>query len=148
MCRASIRDGLVTLNRWSPALYRRGPAPAAMAHLETALADLHRLDDGELLVVPVPGSPWGLATDATLTAWAARVGYRRLWLPGHVVTLDELPELGHAGATCPTCGAQWEDEALGFWEMVREHGWFPGACRACGGSLPEWTSAEVLAGGR
>ncbi|MBA2349663.1 MAG: hypothetical protein H0V81_15360 [Solirubrobacterales bacterium] len=144
MCRASIRGGTVTLNRWSPVLYRAGPAPLAMARLQASLADLHRLDEDELLVVPVPGSPWGLAVDATLAAWATRVGYRRLWLPGHVATLDELPELSTVAVDCPTCGARWEDEAVGFWEMVREDGWFPGFCRACGGSLPEWTEESAV----
>lgn len=59
-----------------------------------------------------------------------------------VVSLDELAPFGPVAVECPTCGARWEDGALGFWEHVRRDGWFPGACLACGGSLPEWSPAE------
>ncbi len=139
-CRASIRDGTVTLHGFNHRMYRGGPAPAALAHVSIALADLHRPAEGELLVVPVPGPPWDEDAEAALVAWAGRVGYERVWLPGTVVTLDGLPALTTAAVDCPTCGAHWEDAAVGFWEMVRENGWFPGACRVCGGSLPEWES--------
>lgn len=143
-CRASIRNGVLTLNRWTRGLYRGGPRPAALDRVDASLVDLTRLPGDELLVAAVPGTPWGLAPETVLVAWARRVGYRRLWLPGHVATLDELPELSTVSVDCPTCGARWEDAAVGFWEMVREDGWFPGACRACGGSLPEWTGRSAV----
>lgn len=143
-CRASIRDGVLTLNRWTRGLYRGGPRPAGLDQVTATLVDLTCVEGDELIAVPVPDTPWGYAPEAVLVAWAGRVGYRRLWLPGHLVTLDELPELGPVTVDCPTCGARWEDATVGFWEMVREDGWFPGACRACGGSLPEWTEPGAL----
>ncbi|MGI8729439.1 MAG: hypothetical protein ACR2LK_05530, partial [Solirubrobacteraceae bacterium] len=44
--------------------------------------------------------------------------------------------------TCPTCTLRWEDQGPDFWGVVRDNGWFPGSCPACGGSLPEWIAAD------
>jgi transposase len=142
-CRASIRGATVTLNRWSPGMAARGPVRAAMEHVGAALADLHR-DGDELIVAPLRGAPWHELAEHALLRWAARVGYRRVWLPGRVVDLAHvLPFLGWAAVTCPTCGARWEDGSIEFWEAVRRDGWFPGSCLACGGSLPEWDVAPA-----
>jgi hypothetical protein len=139
-CRATIRDGLVTLNRWSPGLIAGGPEPTGLATITAALADLRMLGDGELIVTPVARVPWTEAAEEALLRWAASAGYRRVWLPDRVVDLDGvLAPAGTAAVECPTCGARWEDGGISFWERVREVGWFPGTCLACGGSLPEWS---------
>jgi hypothetical protein len=150
-CRAAIRGGQIMLNRWSRSLLSGGPERVGMRTIDVALADLRLLGD-ELVVIPVPRAPWTAEADTTLLAWAAVVGYRRVWLPGRVVDLgDELAPLARASVRCPTCGASWEDETVVFWERVRRDGWFPGLCLACGGSLPEWrchalSDAEIATG--
>jgi len=140
-CRATIREATVTLNPWRPGMGPRGPLKAGYSDITAALADLHRDDAGELIVVPVRGAPWTAAAADTLVAWAGRVGYHRVWLPDGVVELDALADVRWASVTCPACGARWEDGGPAFWEMVRGDGWFPASCLGCGGSLPEW---EVL----
>jgi hypothetical protein len=140
-CRATIRAGRVTLNRWRPGLVGcGGPEPAAARTIDAALADLRRLDDDELIVSPLAGLRWTADDDEAIVRWAALAGYRRVWLPSLVVDLDgRLAPLADATADCPTCGARWQDGSVAFWERVRAVGWFPGTCLACGGSLPEWT---------
>ena len=138
-CRATIRDGTVTLNAWRPGMGPRGPLKAGYTHVTASIADLEQLDENELIVVPVRGTPWDDVAGDLLLVWAARVGYRRVWLPDRAVDLDVLAECGWAAVTCPTCGALWEDGGPDFWESVRGDGWFPPSCLACGGSLPEWS---------
>jgi hypothetical protein len=137
--RAAIRDGQITLNRWSRSLLSGGPERAGMRTIDIALADLRVLGD-ELVVSPVPRAPWNDGGEAAVLAWAAAVGYRRVWLPGRLVALGcELASLPSACVRCPTCGATWEDGTVVFWERVRRDGRFPAVCLACGGSLPEWS---------
>jgi hypothetical protein len=141
-CRATIRDGRVTLNRWRPGLLDHGPEVAAMRTVRGALADLRALDGGELVVAPVPRVPWTEAAEDALLRWAALAGYRRVWLPARVVDFEgHLAQVAAAAVDCPTCGAHWRDGSVDFWERVRATGGFPGTCLACGGSLPEWTVA-------
>jgi hypothetical protein len=137
-CRATIRDGQLTLNPWNPVYLGYGPEPAAFHTINAALADLTMLDD-ELIVVPVPRTPWNASAEEVVLRWAPAVGWRRVWLPGRVVTFGDPAPLGRALVDCPACGARWEDENPRFWERVRSRGWFPPRCLACGGSLPEWT---------
>jgi len=99
-CRAAIRDGTVTLNRWRCSMAACGPSKAGLSPVRGALADLYRQDD-ELVVAPVRDVPWGAAAEAALLAWAERVGYRRVWLPARVVDLSgALAPLGRAPSTC------------------------------------------------
>lgn len=139
--RASITPHSLTLNRWRPGLITGGPSTGSLRTLRrrrVVLADLTKLDDGELLVSFVPsdsGRPW--ARERVLE-WATTVGYRRVWLDDRVIDLDGLAQSGPAAVRCPTCGMCWEDQGPDFWETVRDNGWFPGPCLACGGSLPEW----------
>jgi hypothetical protein len=140
-CRATIRDGLVTLNPWSPCQFGHGPVPAGFATITAALADL-RMHGDELLVTPVPRTPWNESAEEVILRWAPNVGYRRVWLPDRVVDFDAPAPLRRALVDCPTCGARWDDESARFWERVRGNGWFPGRCLACGGSLPEWSVIE------
>ena len=109
-CRATIRDGLVTLNPWNPVLFGHGPEPAGFATITAALADL-RMQDDELLVTPVPRTPWTESAEEVILRWAPNVGYRRVWLPGRVVDFDAPAPLGRALVDCPTCGARWDDGA-------------------------------------
>jgi hypothetical protein len=140
ICRATVRDGAVTLNRWTPGLRGHGPEPAGFRAISAAIADLRVHDDRELIVTPVPRAPWTGEAEETLLRWAALVGYRRVWLPGRVVDCeDALAPVATAATDCPTCGAHWEDGTVAFWTQVRATGWFPGTCLACGGSLPEWS---------
>ena len=149
-CRAAIAGEAVTLNPWTPALIRGGPASMALERLAdtgVALADLYadgEPGDEELVVRYVARSPRTEASDAALVAWARTVGYRRIWLPGLVVDLDaaEAP-VGVAETTCRTCGLTWRDDTDAFWASVRKAGAFPGYCLACGASLPEWRVAPA-----
>ncbi|WP_354699016.1 hypothetical protein DSM112329_04717 [Paraconexibacter sp. AEG42_29] len=144
ICRATIRGDRITLNGWDRSLAGRGPSRDGLRHVRAALADLYRSgqEDDELIVTPVGGTRWSDDAEAVLIAWATRVGFTRVWLPARVVDLaGELAACGHAQVTCPTCGARWRDESVDFWAGVRRHGWFPGRCLACGGSLPEWDVA-------
>jgi hypothetical protein len=144
-CRAAIRDGRVTLNRWSPRLFGPGPEPAGFRTLQAALADL-RVEDDELIVTPVPRAPWSAAAEEAILRWAPTAGYRRIWLPDRVVTVQGPATLGHASVDCPSCGARWEDNSAPFWDRVLADGWFPGRCPACGGSLPEWSVTSSAEG--
>lgn len=138
-CRATIRGDQVTLNGWFPRLGSTGPEPRGFATIDAALADL-QFDDDEVVVTPVPRTPWSASAEQALLRWAPLAGYRRVWLPGRVVDLaDVLAPLAVARVRCPTCGATWEDGGIPFWQDVRERGWFPARCLACGGSLPEWS---------
>lgn len=144
-CRATIRDGSLTLHAWQPWLIRGGPARVhidALAERGVALADLTNIegDDGnELIVQWLPWEAGGAEATAVLEAWAATVGYRRVWFPGGVVEVDVQPMVELAGTTCAVCGCEWNDSGPDFWQIVREQGWFPTNCFACGGSMPEWT---------
>jgi hypothetical protein len=151
-CRATIRDGSITLNSWNPFLIRGGPIAGmldGLADRGVVLADLHVLEDGsvrELIVDYVPAGSGSEESDEALIRWAVTVGYRRVWLPDRVVEQpDALPPVGEARVTCPTCGTRWRDTEPEFWELVRSSGCFPASCPACGGSLPEWEACGETA---
>ena len=147
--RVTIADGEVTLNPWSPGLLCGGPTRALLADVAergVQLADITRIgyDEEELLVTFLTPGPHD-DTRAALIDWAWTAGYRRVWLDDVLVVLeDRLAVVGNASVDCPTCRATWSDANTEFWEGVRAAGWFPGTCRACGGSLPEW-SVEAAA---
>ena len=149
-CRATIAGGTITLNPWTPALIRGGPAGMALAPLRErgiALADLTAEGEPyeEELFVRYVRQTRTPEADATLLAWAQTVGYLRVWLPDRVVALDRVSaELGVAEVSCRTCGLTWQDDGPDFWQCVRGAGAFPAFCLACGSSLPEWS---VVAGG-
>lgn len=140
-CRVTIRDGIVTLNAWSPSLLGEGPRTAGFRRLAAALADLV-LEDGEIVVVPVPRSPWDDDAEEAILRWAPTAGHTRVWLPERVVAFEAPAPLGRAIVDCPGCGARWEDGSTKLWERVRANGRFPARCPACGGSLPEWTAVS------
>ena len=110
--------------------------------VRAALVDLFVVDETELIVEPVAQSRFDESAAETITSWATRVGYTRVWLPDEVVELGGEPAGGAAKVLCRSCGARWEDESHRFWLQVREQGHFPGFCPACGNSLPEWEVAE------
>lgn len=113
-----------------------------------AVADLHLHADGELEVRPVPGSPRPAGTTETILAWAAAVGFTRVWLPDRVADVGPAAEpLGRAHVRCPTCGLVWHDDTPDFWAAVRAAHSFPGWCAACGGSLPEWRNGRSAVAG-
>ena len=144
--RAVIRDGRLTLNRWSPRLMSAGPVRQILAPLVEkgiVLADLfliERADGGEdLRVAWVPDGAGSEAAADLLVDWAQTVGYRAVWLPDRWVDLGEvLFAGGRAAVVCPTCDARWDDAGEQFWSMVRSNGYFPASCPVCNGSLPEW----------
>jgi hypothetical protein len=85
--------------------------------------------------------------DAALCRWARRVGYRRVWLPDRVVTLDPEPEVSRrAEVRCRICGSRWHDSTPEFWQMVRGMGTFPKWCVICGWELPQWEIASEKPG--
>jgi len=150
-CRATIHRGRITLNPWRPVLIRGGPAAMALEPLaahDVAVADLHLPAEGELEVRFVPGSPRPPGTADAILAWAANVGFMRVWLPDRVADVEPDAEpLGCAEVRCPTCGLGWHDDSPDFWAAVHAARSFPGWCAACGGSLPEWHNAGRAHGG-
>lgn len=145
-CRATVTPGGVTLNPWRRSLITGGPAISTLGALRRrrlVLADLTKLDEGELLVTFVPADAACAWARERLVLWASAVGYERVWLDDGVLALgDVLAEAGGAAVRCPTCRLRWEDQGADFWGVVRENGWFPASCPACGGSLPEWTPVD------
>jgi len=144
--RATIADGEITLNPPLSGTITGGPASMTFARLQgVAIVDLRFAGaDGDEVVATVPPNAPRLprAARRVLAAWAALVGYRRLWLPDSVVALEPPPPVGTASVRCPTCTSVWADDSARFWTVVRESGHFPGFCPACGGSLPEWRLAS------
>jgi len=144
--RATIADGEITLNPPLSGTITGGPASMTFARLRgVAIVDLRFAGaDGDEVVATVPPNAPRLprAARRVLAAWAALVGYRRLWLPDSVVALEPPPPVGTASVRCPTCTSVWADDSARFWTVVRESGHFPGFCPACGGSLPEWRLAR------
>ena len=146
--RATISATRITLNRWMPGLLDGGPGGMVLKGLRrgVVLADLIAGDnEAELIVRFIPR---GSATDAArdlLVEWAGTVGWKRLWLDDRVLDLSDVrATIGRAGVSCPTCGVAWHDDRPEFWDQVREDGWFPGCCIACGGSLPEWSASDCM----
>lgn len=146
--RATITPDRLTLNAWNPGLIGLGPRNRLLDGLDDrlVLADLtieRRQDANELVVEVITGDLAGGA-GARLASWACDAGYRRLWLPQQVICLEaERQPLGPSETECPTCGVIWTDESPGFLVQVRQSGFFPPACLACGGSLPEWTVGSL-----
>jgi hypothetical protein len=144
--RATIRRGRLTLTNWAPWLFRCGPLGALVRERErcgVAIADLtlHGEDDDEVSVRFYAAGPKREEAERILIEWAARVGYRRVWLPDRLVEIEPAPEqtIGTAAVRCPTCLAHWADAQPEFWLQVRESGAFPMWCPACGCELPQWT---------
>lgn len=143
--RATITPRALWVNPGFPGLIQGGPASMTLERLagRAVLVDLRTTgagDDELVATVPANAPRIDRAARARLAEWAALVGYRRLWLPGEVVELDEGAPVGRtATVRCPTCTSRWSDGSPRFWERVREMGHFPGYCCACGGVLPEWT---------
>jgi hypothetical protein len=138
-CRATVRDGRITLNPWHSKLVHGGPGRTFLARLEddVAIADLFNESDDELIVSWVHGRD-----EETVVAWAGRVGYSRVWLSDRVVDLEVAPfDGGLASTRCPTCGSTWDDETPEFWLSVRADHHFPACCIVCNGSLTEWDTA-------
>jgi hypothetical protein len=108
--RATVTGRRITLNPWQPGLIDGGPGGAVLRRAgrrERVLADLTRLDDGELLVKFVPRDGASDAVRRALIDWAARVGWWRVWLDDRVVDLGERPAVaGRAYVRCPSCGAR------------------------------------------
>jgi len=143
--RATIhRNGTIRLVDWGPWLATGGPLNSllqARGRAGIAIADLTTIRDEagiatELIVAFRCGeSP---THREALTAWAACVGYRRVWLDDQIVELEPIPG-GAAQTRCTGCRARIIDADESFWEFVRLRGAFPTACVLCGSDLPQWT---------
>lgn len=142
--RATIRNGTVLLTHWAPWLVAGGvwnELLAARKRAGVAIADLTLTgrNETELLVTFLSRGRDPAAAEDALCDWAHQVGYRRVWLPDRVVTLDASPDpFAHAEVRCRICGARWHDSAPDFWTMVREQRHFPKWCFICGWELPQW----------
>jgi hypothetical protein len=103
------------------------------------VADLERVDEDELVVGFVTGSPDTPEIRERVAAWAQLVGFRRLWFPDELLALDPVEaELGEARVRCPTCSARFAERDADFWAMVRSNKLFPNRCLVCGAPLPQW----------
>ena len=145
--RATIVRGRMTLLHWHPGLMAPwGPRSVHFRSRDRAgvtIADLtvHREAEErpELLVRLLCGEDRPDAKEV-IVPWAAALGYRRVWLPDLVVTLeDDAAALGSSASTrCTACRARWEDSTVEFWKSVRSWGIFPLSCPLCGSDLPQW----------
>lgn len=150
--RATIRrDGSVRLVDWGPWLATGGPIYAlleARGRAGVAIADLTviRDDAGVAAEVIVDFRCGGTESQRdALCAWAARVGYRRIWFDAAVTDLG--PTVGGTAHTrCTGCRARLVDADPSFWEFVRHRGAFPTACALCGSDLPQWTPVRQMDG--
>lgn len=141
------RDGVVRLVDWGPWLASGGPLHTlldARGRAGMCIADLTIIRDddgaaGELIVEPRCGDLG--PHRARLAAWAATVGYRRLWMDGEVLELAPTPG-GRAETRCSSCRGRLVDADVSFWDFVRVRGAFPSACCLCGADLPQWTVAR------
>lgn len=141
-----LPDGSVRLVDWGLWLTSGGPLYTllhARGRAGMGVADLTVLrdDDGaavELIAEFRTGGGRGRHR-AALLAWAATVGYRRVWLTGEVVELEPCPG-GPAQTRCTGCQVRLVDDGACFWEFVRNQGAFPATCVLCGSDLPQWTS--------
>jgi hypothetical protein len=74
----------------------------------------------------------------TLTEWAARVGYGRVWLESDLI---EIPapsqEIRTAAVRCIVCRSRWSASTLEFWMTGRDARRFPPWCPRCGCELPQ-----------
>ena len=93
------------------------------------------------LIVDFRGGAEPAHRDA-MCAWAARVGYRRVWFDGDVVEIEPVPG-GEAQTRCTGCRARLVDANASFWDFVRHRGAFPTACVLCGSDLPQWTPVSA-----
>jgi len=117
-----------------------GPAAMQLGRVRASLLDFYITESDELIVEPVSGSSLKEEHTAILLEWARTVGYERVWLPNQVIDIEAEPAIvGVAKVNCRTCGAHWEDSSTDFWLKVRDNGFFPASCPACGDSLPEMT---------
>jgi hypothetical protein len=142
--RATLRPrGPVRLVEWGPWLAAGGPLHTlldARAQAGIAIADFTVIRDSdgtarELIIEFLAGdSP---QHRATISTWAAGVGYSRVWFPGDVADLDPVPG-GPAETRCTGCRVRLVDSDASFWEFVRHHGAFPATCVLCGSDLPQW----------
>ena len=117
-----------------------GPAAMQLGRVRASLLDFYITESDELIVEAVSGSSLRHEHVEILIDWARTVGYERIWLPDRVVDIEAEPAIvGVAKVNCRTCGARWEDSSTDFWLKVRDNGFFPASCPACGDSLPEMT---------
>ena len=77
------------------------------------------------------------AARTALIRLARDAGYRRMWLPDHVVELRGWRP-GRAETRCTGCRATLTDGEPAFWATVRSSGCFPTICPLCGSDLPQW----------
>jgi hypothetical protein len=147
--RATVRrDRSVRLVDWAPWLAAGGPLYTlleARARAGVAIVDLTIVRDQEGVAAEVIADVRGRAERVhrdALCAWAARVGYRRVWFDCDVVDVEPAPG-GAAQTRCTGCRARLVDADASFWDFVRRRGAFPTACVLCGSDLPQWTPACV-----
>jgi len=145
--RATVRpDGTVRLIPWGPALVSGGPLVAmlrARAPRGLVVADLTVVrDDPEAEATEVAVAFLVGDERSSLTAWAASVGYHRVWFPDEIVDLDPVPPTV-ARVRCTGCRSEMEDGTPGFWAHVRQVGAFPSMCVLCGSDLPQWSVGRV-----
>jgi hypothetical protein len=152
--RATVsRRGDVVMTRWSPGAACPG-GPAASQLRVRKLAGVFDLTieresaDGITIATDLLVSDAFLANDSALAyekliAWAARLGYRRVWLSHEVVALEPNLLGGTWETTCRHCGSTWSDSTAGFWLNARAAGYYPLACSVCSHPLPQPVAREV-----
>jgi len=134
---------MVTCVRGGPvAVIARGAAPPG-----TSIADLQdeTSADGshEAIVRFLVGDNEGARE--MLASWAGLVGYRRIWFPGEVVSLegagaDACVEMETA---CAACGVTHRDGGADFWSYVFRQRRFPANCMVCGCTIPQWRRSST-----
>jgi hypothetical protein len=142
--RATIRDGRLFLTEWASWLAAGNPLGIrneAIATGAAAIADLSPVGAGEdeLLVRFYEEGRDREHAVRTLLGWAARVGYRRVWLEDELIETPPSPQqIGAAAVRCPVCRSEWYASSPEFWMAVRKAKRFPPWCSRCGCELPQW----------
>lgn len=147
----SRRAGVV-MTPWSPGVASPG-GPAASQIRMRKLAGVFDLTieretaDGITIATDLLVGDAFLADDAVLAydqliAWAARLGYRRVWLSHEVVALEPNLLGGTWSTTCRHCGSTWSDATAPFWLNARAAGYFPLLCSLCSHPLSQPVSDQ------
>jgi hypothetical protein len=152
--RATVtRRGDVVMTRWSPGAARPGGPAASQLRLRK-LAGVFDLTieresvDGITIATDLLVGDVFLADDSALAyekliAWAASLGYHRVWLSHEVVALEPNLLGGTWETTCRHCGSTWSDSTAGFWLNARAAGFYPPVCSLCSHPLVQPVAQNV-----
>jgi hypothetical protein len=146
--RATYRDGSLTLVPFAPWFARQfgfaGHVIREASSVGFADLEIYRGADGlELIVWPL-NEPFDDSFETAVISFARGLGYKRVWMAGAVVELDqdsELPAI-EVETTCAACATIFRERQITFILNARQQGVWPCACPIDGQPLPQWSSSQ------